>query len=259
MEAINVFMDWMAVEEAEDTKGTDAESVAIGKALKDRRERALAEARHWTDVFLKGQRSASIAAAEIFVARGRYIADNHRLLQSFFQVEPRLDTNGQVLDVVIKVSSNLSIAQNDPAKTEKQKLYVAILNARTVIRTVAARLEEHQREHARGQRLKEEYMRRLVYIGKLGLQDGHFELANFALNDFRADFVAQEGGIIKNRYLRSLGLWAGIAVILLFWRIYLLNIGIQRVVFGTTLKYSFSPVQVPRPVHGFHSRFVALR
>ena len=213
MEAINVFMDWMALDEAEDPTGTDEESVAVGKALKERRKSAIAEARHQAEEFLNGARAAMLAAAEVFVARGRYIADIDRLLQSFFQVEPRLDTNGQVVDVVIKVSSNLSIAQ-DPAKTEKQALYVALLNARTVIRTVVARLEEGKLENAKGQRLREEYMSRLVTIGRQGLQDGHVELANLNLNGFREDFVAQEAGMIKNRYLRSLGWATGIAAIL---------------------------------------------
>jgi hypothetical protein len=49
-------------------------------------------------------------------------------------------------------------------------------------------------------------MGRLVAIGKLGLQDLHVELGTLALNGFRADFVAQEAGKIKNAYLRSLGL-----------------------------------------------------
>jgi hypothetical protein len=53
------------------------------------------------------------------------------------------------------------------------------------------------------------------------LQGPHVELAKLALNGFRADFVAQEAGRIKNTYVRSLGTASGL-VALLFLVLYLL-------------------------------------
>jgi hypothetical protein len=145
--------------------------------------------------------------------------------QSLFVVEPALE-NGQVVDVLIRVADELPLA-SDPAAQEKQALYVALDHARTVVKTVAARIESRterfwrlkntrEREQARAKRLKNQYMKKLVDIGRLGLQHSHIELAKLALEGFRAEFVAQEAGRIKNTYLSSLGAAAGLVAILLF-------------------------------------------
>jgi hypothetical protein len=209
----------------DDPAGTDEGSTALKQARTERRRQALKELRDETDEFLNNRLSAEIAADNAFVIRGKYRADIDRLTNSFFLVQPVLD-NGRVIDVIVHVSEDPTITR-DPAAQAKQELYVALNNARTVVKTVARRLEDRaeqwwrrkrgqERDQLRARRLREEYMGKLVEIGKFGLQSPHVELGNLALNGFRADFVAQEAGRIKNAYLRSLGLIAGIASLLIF-------------------------------------------
>jgi hypothetical protein len=215
MKALERFMESMARDRANDPPGPTEGEIALKQARTERRKTALKEVRDEANQFLNGELSADSAADNVFVIRGKYRADIERQTNSLFLVEPLLD-NGRVTDVIIHVSEGLPIL-SDPAAQAKQALYVALNNARTIVKTVARRLEDRaerpwhtsrmqERDKQRARRLREEYMGKLVEIGKLGLQDPHVELGNLALNGFRADFVAQEAGRIKNTYLKSLGL-----------------------------------------------------
>lgn len=223
--ALSRVMDLMERDSSEDPLGSDEGSTALKQARTERRVQALKELRDEANEFLDNHLSAQIAADNAFVIRGKYRADIDRLTNSFFLVEPVLE-NGRVIDVIVHVSEDLPITR-DPAAQAKQGLYVALDNARTVVKTVARRLEDRaerwwrtkgarERDQLRARRLREEYMGKLVEIGKLGLQNPHVELGNLALRGFRADFVAQEAGRIKNTYLRSLGLTAGIVALAFF-------------------------------------------
>jgi hypothetical protein len=222
---LNRVMESMVEDVAEDPAPTDEASTAINQARKERRRLALQELRAQADLFLAGELSAQIAADNVFAIRGKYVADLERQTNSFFLVEPAWD-GGQVTDVLIRVAEELPIT-SDPAAQAKQGLYVALDRARTVVKTVARRLEERKwrtataraRDRLRARRLRDEYMRKLVEIGRLGLQHPHVELGNLALNGFRAEFVAQEAGRIKNTYLRILGITYGffaIAFVILY-------------------------------------------
>jgi hypothetical protein len=224
-DALKRIMTKMKRDIADDPSGSDEGSVALRQARTERRKQALKEMRDEANECLEGRLDPDIAADNAFVIRGKYRADLDRQTNSFFLVEPLL-VHGKVEDVIVHVSEDLPI-RTDPAAQAKQGLYVALDNARTVVKTVARRLEDRaerwwhrkatkEKDQARARRLREEYMGKLVEIGKLGLQNPHVELGNLALNGFRADFVAQEAGRIKNSYLRSLGLTGGLVAAAFF-------------------------------------------
>jgi len=207
----------------DDPKGTEAGPSALRKAREERRGKALQALRNETDEFVKGGISAETAAQNVFTYRGRYNADLDRLAAALFVVEAEREDD-QVVDVLIHVADDTPVAP-DPAAEEKQSLYVALDAARTVVKTVADRMEDRakapwrpkrKRELERAKRLRSDYMRKLVDIGQIGLQNPHADLGKLALNGFRAEFVAQEAGRIKNAYVASLLFAAGIMASLAF-------------------------------------------
>jgi hypothetical protein len=224
VDALKRAMDLMKRDVAADPDGNDDASTALRQARTGRRTRALNVLKAQASQFLAGL-DAKIAADNVFTNRGRYLADLDRQTESLFLVEPAID-GGQVCDVLIRVADELPIT-SDPAAQAKRGLYVALGSARTVVKTVARRMEERaerpwrtraarDRDRSRARALRDEYMKKLVDIGRLGLQDPHVELGNLALNGFRTEFVAQEAGRIKNSYLRSLGISAGIVAAVFF-------------------------------------------
>lgn len=72
-------------------------------------------------------------------------------------------------------------------------------------------------ERSRGERILDQYVRKLAGIGCLGLEGPHTPLANLALDGLRREFVAEEAGRIKNQYVRSLGLATGITLTILLF------------------------------------------
>jgi hypothetical protein len=52
------------------------------------------------------------------------------------------------------------------------------------------------------------YIEQLVNIGRMGLTEDNIELANGNLKSLQLGFVAQRAEVVKNRYVRRLGVWA---------------------------------------------------
>lgn len=218
-------MDRFDLDRKGDPTETDAGSTALRQARQERREQALRTLRCEANEFLNDQLAPETAADNVFTTRGRYRADLDKMAIALFLVEPEW-RDGQVVDVLIRVAESAPISP-DPAAQEKQSLYVALDGARTVVKTVTNRMEERagafwhkhrvrEREVRRAQRVRNDYMRKLVDIGQLGLQHPHVDLGKLALNGFRAEFVAQEAGRVKNAYVRSLGSAAGVTALLAF-------------------------------------------
>jgi tetratricopeptide (TPR) repeat protein len=158
----------------------------------------------------------SIRAFErAYASRGKYDLALEDLSRSLFVVKR------EAADIRIEVTPHRRIS-DDPAGQAKQSLYVALNSAITVVKTVADRIEDRGKRRwwsflrssrpenqtsriGRQQGMLETYLAKLEEIARLGLQNPHVELANAALNGFRAEFVTREAGRIKNAYLRSLG------------------------------------------------------
>jgi len=226
MGAICRAMERARYDSKDDPGGDDAASTALAQARKNRRLKMFEELEKEAKDFVAEKITAEIAADKVFMSRGSYLADLDRLSDSLFVVEPKLDDEDKKLYADITIDINESV-KDDPADQAKQELYVSLNNAITVVKTVAQRIEDRasrlwmtkimrEREKRLAQNIRNEYLRKLVVIGRLGLQGPHVEHGKLALSAFRAEFVAQEAGRIKNTYLRHLGVASGIFSALFF-------------------------------------------
>jgi hypothetical protein len=127
------------------------------------------------------------------------------------------DTEGLARDIVIHpAGSKLTDSQ--------QRLLIDAARALTVVSVVMARTErlsfrlrwsrnagdvpklEPPPDHPR--RKRDHYVRRLALIASAGLREEDVPYARLALEAFKEEFVAMEADMVKNQYLRSLGLRA---------------------------------------------------
>jgi hypothetical protein len=126
------------------------------------------------------------------------------------------------VDLSIAVAPELPPPDDRPSP-DKQALFNAINSATTTVRTVSRHLRERAQKWyikrvgtslvSRAERLQDEYIRKLAGVARLGLEGPHTELANLALDGLKREFVAAEAGRIKNSYVRSLGIAAGLATL----------------------------------------------
>jgi hypothetical protein len=213
--------------EADDPTGNDPAFRVLAAERKRHRKAAAMELRGQAQDFVSGLLAPEIAADNALVIKGKHVGDLERIARSLFLIIEQVDQSSRKAnDLLIAVAEDLP-SPNDTPPPEKQALYVALSTALTVVKTVSQRIEDRagrlwrrkavaERERARAQRLLDQYVRKLAGIGRLGLQGPHTQLANLALAGMRAEFVAQEAGRIKNTYVRSLGMAAGIAAALCF-------------------------------------------
>lgn len=238
-ERIKEILDDLSSDETKDRAAKFSEA-RLG-ARRERRKEAAATLRRQADEFLKGELALWLAARNAPVIQGMYVADRDRLARPLFEVTleyapdefvasagPNEITVATGLD--IKLTSGLPPPEDAPSQ-EKRDLYVEIGSATTVISTVCQRIRDRAErikkrwwwsnrkaeieERRRAQRLLDQYTRKLADIARLGLEQQHTGLAKLALNELRSEFVAQQAGRIKNTYIRSLGVAAGIAAGLL--------------------------------------------
>ena len=230
IEAVNDLAKKLADEETEDQARTNPAVAALLEARKALRHEAVDPLRSTASAFCAGQ-AVRTATEDTFVIWGRYSAERDRLSSSQFVVREQLDQqNALAIELLITVAPNLP-PPNDKPSAEKQALFVALSRARTVVKTVHMRMQDRAnsrfrgnaaKEAARADRLLDEYIRKLAGIG---LEGPHVELANLALDGLRGEFVAAEAGRIKNAYVRTLGLSAGIAAVTLFLAYGLVDLG----------------------------------
>lgn len=211
----------LAGEEAADTAQDPSGALTLAKRAC--RKQAASELHQDAAAFVAGTLDPVIASQNTPVIWGRYTALRDRLLRSLFVARETLDaTNTYAVDLKIRVASNLPKPDDTPSP-EKQALFVAIDSALSVIRTVCHRLEDRadrlfaitpQPLSDRARRLRDEYIRKLAGIARLGLEGPHTTLANLALNGLKQDFVSSEAARIKNDYLRGLGTVAALTAAL---------------------------------------------
>jgi hypothetical protein len=214
LETLERVADALAADEEDDPSGTDPASRALTQERRRIRSSAAAELRGQADEFVAGVLPPEPAAANALVIKGKYLRDLERLAGSLFVVSEKIDPGTNFAnDLLISVAADLP-PPNDVPSPEKQALFVAISEALTVILTVCDRMRDT--ESARADRLLDQYVRKLAGIGRLGLQGPHVALGSLALNGLKGQFVAQEAGRIKNRYIRRLGMATGVAALLSF-------------------------------------------
>jgi len=213
--------DALIHDESEDAKESDVATSALIVARREARTKTALKLRREAEEFDRGELAPEIAAENALVIKGIYRAELERIAGSLFVVQELFDFDNNVNDLRINVARDLP-RPNDVPSQEKQALFVAINNASSVIRTVCQRMRDRagrfyfpagykETERVRAIRLQDQYVRKLVGIARLGLEGPHNQLANLALDSLRGEFVAQEAGRVKNTYVRSLGVAAGIA------------------------------------------------
>jgi YebC/PmpR family DNA-binding regulatory protein len=150
-----------------------------------------------------------------------------------FVVEEDVDpATGLAVSFIIIVNPDLP-PPNDKPTPDKEALFVAIKATHTVIKAACERMRRRRRRISwrlpgaqpaaapaapaigRPERLLDQYTSQLAEIARLGLEGPHVQLANRALEGLKTEFVTQQAGHIKNTYVRSLGVGAGAAAILI--------------------------------------------
>lgn len=216
--------DALADDERADSSPNDRAGIELRRRA---REAAITELRGQANQVCNGQLDAAIAADNVLVIKGKYVAARDRISNSLFAVAELMDKAGKFAnELYIRVASGLP-PPNDVPSPEKQALYVALDSALTVVKTVSARVDAQKKswwksvtvagdEATYGEKLLDTYVRKLAGIGRLGLQGPHVQLANLALLGVKAEFVAHEAGRIKNTYIRRLGVACGVGAALSF-------------------------------------------
>ncbi|HWX85200.1 MAG TPA: hypothetical protein VNZ48_16510 [Xanthobacteraceae bacterium] len=195
---------------------------------KARRMAAVKTFRAQAEKFCAGELSANSATESLLLARGGYHALRDRLTRRLFNASIAKEDDKKYTDrtdLSISLISGLPPPEDD-ASPEKQDLYVQISKATTVIRTVCSRIEERaesgwrkrfncpdQPAKERARYLLGDYMEKLHGIAVIGLENSYTSLAKLALAELRNEFFVREAGRIKNKYVRRLGAWAGIAAL----------------------------------------------
>jgi hypothetical protein len=205
---------------------SDAEKRVLADARKARRKATGKALRKEAEAVIEGRLNPDFAADNALVIKGMY---NEKLLQlgdAAFVVDVELDEKTK-LAVDLNIFVGEPIDPKDQASPEKHALFAAIDGAVTSLRAACQRIETRgnrqwatktarELEANRAKRIMDQYLRKLAGIARIGLEGSQVQLATLALDGMRADFVAQEAGRIKNAYIRSLGLAAGIAALLCF-------------------------------------------
>jgi hypothetical protein len=151
-----------------------------------------------------------MTAADLFLTtykyEGRYDERVVRVKASKFIVDAGVDPRHRQFFIDVRY-------QIGPGPVSKEQLDSkrALDQAETVVKVVLA----GRRTATRAKRHK--YIRALVNIGRSGLSDGNVELATSTLDTLRNEFVASEAARIKNHYVRRLGIWSAILILLFLW------------------------------------------
>jgi hypothetical protein len=167
-------------------------------------------------VYWKEGLDSQVAAGNVSFITGSYRALRERLGRPLFSIQVIPGEANYNTDLTISVEPDLPAPDNVPS-SDKQELYVQIMNAKTVIHAVCRQVRSRatkrffkkKGEEQRGLALLGEYINELAAIGRLGLEGPHTGLAKLALASLKAEFVASEAEEIMNRYVRRLGFWAG--------------------------------------------------
>ncbi len=162
------------------------------------REQLRARARE----FVAGMLDANELYLTSFKYEGRFEERLARIRAASIVVSPYRDPNLPEMYVDIQYD----IGQGITTK-EQLDLKRAIDKAVTVVKVVLAGSgSDAVKRH--------EYIRALVSIGRVGLLEGNIDLAKSTLDTLQEEFVAREAARIKNNYVRRLGAWSILCVVI---------------------------------------------
>lgn len=221
LDRLEQFLDYLYRDEISDPKANLSDAILL--ARREQRKATADELKKDAEYWREGLRS-EVAANNVLVLRGGYKALRDRLMHSLFTIKVLLgegEERGVAIDLDIRLERDLP-APNDLPSPEKQDLFVQLDSANAIIRTVCQRIRDRaespyrKRTNSvdvdavkRARRLLDEYINKLAGIGRLGLEGPYTSLAKLALTSLKHEFVARESGLIKNRYVKRLGSWAG--------------------------------------------------
>ena len=218
LERVKAALEEFAVDKRNDsTNDYSPYVVTTRESLRNANAKAL---RDHVEHFWDRPVTADAATDNVMLLRGRYQALRDRLKRRLFNVRKITDESrkpGDGSNPVLKIDflGGLPSPENAPS-SDKQDLYIQISKADTVIRTVCDRLSERSdatKNHA--QLLRTEFLDKLQGIAVIGLELDLTALAKLTLDQLRNEFFVLEAGRIKNIYVRQLGVWAGVAAVLL--------------------------------------------
>ena len=219
-------LDELAADKRLDSTGGFTQNVINAREIQ--RKSSADALRAQVDNYWSGQRSASDAAEQAVLLRGRYQARRDRLTKLLFNVKLTPDAAADAdcdRSLEINLFGGLPPPQDMPSAS-KQELYVQIHKTNTVIRTVCERMKDRAESgwsatvfgpdeamRKRSRVLANEFLTKLSGIAVIGLELEFTELAKLTLAELRNEFFILEAGRIKNMYVRRLGFWAAAAAL----------------------------------------------
>lgn len=179
----------------------DKDDAAAVSAILPLRHEVAKDLRMDAEKFCAGGLNATKALQNVWIMRGRYANAKDRLDRSQFAVSP-WPPNAKATDLLVSINAG---GAHDEVAPEKQKLYIALENAATVIKACCARLDPSS---ARTINMLDEFINKLAACGRVGLTGTHPGLAQDALTTVKAEFFARNAGVIKQRANDALIKWA---------------------------------------------------
>jgi hypothetical protein len=241
---IDKMMDRLSQHAARDPKGSDAAVLVSVQRRTDARNWLIGQLREEAKKFVAAPPRAEMAAENSFRYEGAFIREMEWLNARLFDVdvvyEEVKDEGGKTTR---RYATDLSISMNNggegrdrpTASPEQLALFSALSAVVRVVKALKRSIDDkalraswwhnwwglrrfapdREKERERARTMTDESIRKLSGIARLGLEGPQTQLSMLALSDFRADLVALEAGRIKNGYLRSLGVPAGLAALVL--------------------------------------------
>jgi hypothetical protein len=203
------------------SKAVIAAREALRKSVSD-------DLRSQIEGFFSSGKSAKAAAEQVLLTRGQYQARRDRLKRRLFNVtftseKKKPDDTDSISILNIKLLGGLPEPDDKPSP-EKEKLYVQINKALTVVIKVCEGIDDraekglfawifgpNQKLQKRSRVLQGEFLTRLYEVAWIGLELNFTSLALLTLEEVRNDFFVREAGRIKNMYGNRLGVSAGLA------------------------------------------------
>lgn len=139
---------------------------------------------------------------------GRYAAARDAVGARMFTVSLSQRGDGQPeLKIEVAPAVDPQMRAVDPAMNE---LYVAIGETSSVFDTVLADYMKFwvlRGSKTTARLIHREFTEKLAHVARFGLQGGRPELGMLALTDLRNQYFRRVAPIVKNRYMKKLGLW----------------------------------------------------
>ncbi len=163
-----------------------------GKELLRDRDFCVAQLHARAEELVAGALSAEEMFANSFYYQGRFDEVSARLATSMFHVSPQVH-RGRYVGIQFDIGQGITTREQLDLK---RRLDDAVIVVNVVL--------QHFWHAAR----RQYYIERLVGIGRVGLMEGNFDLANDDLTSTKNEFVVRHAAEVKNRYVRRLGFWA---------------------------------------------------